>query len=198
MPPTTCSHCGAKLDGAAPSVCSYCGAPVAGAQAPPPEDDLAARFQRLRDHPRLPELLAVTPPIAGQLAGAGCGVLFLVVWTLGALGIGFGFFHGGQAVFGSGGGLAAVLPWGMAAVGIGLLATVGGQTARFAGAPWRRFPALVVDKKQRNKQKHLVLELEDGTREELQLAGEANAVVGELGVAYVKGNVLVAFEYVKV
>jgi hypothetical protein len=95
------------------------------------------------------------------------------------------------------------------AVGVLVVASSMKKTAAFAAAPLERLQALVADKRTEvsgggdsaaTTRYFVTLETGDGRRLEVGTAGKVagKAVAGDVGIAYVKGGVLLDFERVQV
>lgn len=209
-----CGQCGAPFRAAEERFCSYCGtqrpvpsAPPVAASTPP---DRAARFAAARSDPRLKTLRQHVPSTAGHTFGAAFSLVFLVGFCVIAalMASAFGAFGGtvghsiGGPAGGAGGALFGLVPLLILGVGIFMLVTVGSRLFRFQSAELERRLARVLDERiEVSGGEHstttyfTTLEWEDKTRREFQnharLAGKITR--DDLGLAYVKGDVLLEF-----
>lgn len=202
LEPPECVHCGARAGRAEARFCEYCGTELPRTPAAPPPDpigDAAARFRALAAHPDLPRLLAATPDVpelSGRtltsfLALAGFAAVGLFVTLL--------FFTICPPL--------GLLP--LALVGFGVY-SLSRRLAWTARTPLEAVPALVVDLRARlqtgaesspaHARHHVTLQLEDGRRVEVECFPSAaeGRRVGDLGVAYLKGDRLASFERLEV
>lgn len=206
-----CGQCGAPFRAAEERFCSYCGmqrpAPSAPVSAPP---DRVARFAAARSDPRLKTLMQHVPSTAGHTFGAAFALVFLVGFCVvaalmasafGAFGGAVGYSIGGPTAR-AGGALFGLVPLLILGGGIFMLVTVGSRMFRFQSAELERRLARVLDERlEVSGGEHstttyfTTLEWEDKTRREFQnhakLAGKITR--DDLGLAYVKGDVLLEF-----
>lgn len=203
-----CSRCAASIQDDRWTNCPFCGALLAKPTIDPLKAVVAPeRFAAVERDPRLPELLRHTPSAAGTILGLGCGTGFLVVWTC---------LAGGMALFllrsFSGHGFPSVIalvPVLMCAVGVFMLLKTGAQTARLAGAPLERVVAVVRDERTSvsgggehsaaRTQHHLLIELRSGERREYPCSDKVAGMTapGDIGVAYLRGGMLLDFQRVE-
>lgn len=170
------------------------------------------RFDALSRHPRLSDLVRREPGAGAQYfqggAVAAVGVVFAVIALFMFSTAGNVSFHDetGQT-FGNVFGLVCLF---FVAVGVLVVASSMKKTATFAAAPLERLQALVADKRNEvsgggdgsaaTTRYFVTLETKDGRRIEVDTAGKVagKAVAGDVGIAYVKGGVLLDFERVQV
>jgi len=209
---STCLHCGAKLRKRSQAYCEYCGAPLPGDGAPTyverREEESAGRFQALREHAELPELLRREVSSTALVASGAFASVFAVVFVMVALGM-TGVFGSVGFKAGGGPGMAfGIVPMLIAGAGILIAAKSIAYTRRIASSPLRRRPALVVDertsmrgsRKHRHVVNHVTLEFEDGSREEVATKGSVAGKVArdDMGVAYLKADQLLDFARLRV
>ncbi len=217
-----CSHCAAPFREADAHYCSFCGT-ERPTPAPPivlaPPIALAAnapeRFAAAEGHPSVPELLTRAPSTTKHTLNGACGVVFLALFCviafvmaaafLGAGTLGTSTFH--SNAFGVGGGLLALVPLAIAGVGLAGFIVHTRRLARFQGADLVRTIALVVDERiavsggeHAHTTYYATLEGKDRQRREhrvdAQLAGKI--APNDLGMAYVKDDVLLDFQRIDV
>ncbi len=211
---TTCPHCDAKLRSRHQAYCEYCGGAL---PAPEPTtsgerraDDLARRFEELRRHPDLPELLRHNPSGQGLVLQSGCGVAFMVVFVVIALAI-TGVFAGvGGMAAGPFGSLFGVVPLLMAGIGVVGLVIAVKRLKAVSLSPLRRVPAVVLGKRthvsgggdssQTSTQHYVTLETESGQRVECHVSGRVSGLLkeGDLGIAFLKARHLLDFRRLRV
>jgi hypothetical protein len=197
-----CSQCGAPFRAAEERFCTYCGTQRPTPAPPPPTaaPDHSARFAAARAHASLRELMGRAPSTAGHTLGGlftmGCLVLFCVV--AGTLVLGFN--HAGAGLF-------AVVPCFIFGVGLFLLVTFGARMARFHGSELERKLVRVLDERTDHSggensttTYYVTLEGEDRRRSELRLEGSLAGKLtrDDIGLAYVKGDVLLDFARLEV
>ena len=182
--------------------CEYCGSALPSAQPAPrpaePTADLATRFRALRVHPELEQLLEATPEAPELVQETAVGLIALLVFGLIGLFVAVGFF-------------TICPPLGVIPLALILFGAIA-MTRRFAKtraalrAPLETRPALVVEARMKlegegeytsARTRHLAtLLFEDGERRELdvleRVAGRLSSNL--LGVAYLRGDTLIAFE----
>jgi hypothetical protein len=216
---THCPACGGKVPHPPPAVCTYCGAalhppaspPAAGAR--PPALALKERLDALARHPRFSDLLRREPGAGAQYfqwgATAAVGVVFatIALFMFSTARSVTHFPAGATDSFGSIFGLVCLF---FVAVGVLVVASSMKKTAAFAAAPLERLQALVADKRTEvsgggdgsaaTTRYFVTIETGDGRRLEVGAAGKVagKAVAGDVGIAYVKGGVLLDFERVQV
>jgi hypothetical protein len=202
--PRRCAQCGALAARLDARFCEYCGTalPVPAPAPAPAPTDTAARFRALAAHPELPRLLAHVPE-SRALAGRGAVTLATLVF-FGVVGL---FV---TVVF-----FLVCPPFGLlplALVGLGgyTLSRQYLRTTHARGAPLERHQALVVDKRTRisgggehsaaRTEYFATLEQQDGSRRESETFDEVagRIVAGDMGVAYLRGDFLIAFERLRV
>lgn len=197
-----CGQCGAAArdDG---RFCAYCGAELPAPAAPPhPLGDVDARLAAVERHPDLPRLNRHTPSTGMYTGGMFFGVVFGVVFAGFALFILSGFTRM-RFTF-------ALFPALFVLIGVGVAVGSVVKGVRFAKAPLRRTPAVIVDERTEvsgggknssaSTSYYATLEFKGGRRKEYgvlhRLAGEL--APGDAGLAYLKGDVLVDFRRVRV
>ncbi len=192
-----CSQCSAPVTDDRWTNCPYCGTVLAKPTINPLRAAVAPeRFAAAERSPGFDELQRRTPSGSGALVGMGLQTAFLVVWTLIAGAMTIPFLAAGPL---------ALVPAAMCAFGIVMLVRSSQRTAQFANARLERHVAVWKDERTevsgggRNSSAsthHFVLlELRDGQRSEFpcddRLAG-AHAP-GDIGMAYLRGGVLLDF-----
>lgn len=204
-----CSNCGGHPTAEDQRFCGFCGAELPLPEAPSqvvvhtgPYGDLEARFAALDDDPGVERLNSHVPSTSGKTASMYGQVLFGVIFTGVAVVVTF--------LFGAIAGPMAVLP--MIAVVAGLILTVGGfkRASAYHSAPLQRIKAIVVDERvkvsggsnnsQASTSYFATLQDAAGHRVEYQVDDDIAAEVteGDIGIAFIKGPVLVDFARVKV
>jgi uncharacterized protein DUF2500 len=185
---------------------------VTPAVSPSPALEMRERFDALAKYPRLPELLRREPGARAQyfqgVATAAVGIIFAVI----ALSIFStarsvtGFPPGDDHPFGNVFGLVCLF---FVAVGILVVASSMKKTAAFAAAPLERLQVFVADKRTEvsggggdssaRTRYFVTIETREGRRTEVDATGKVagKAVSGDVGIAYVKGGVLLDFERVQ-
>ncbi len=200
----SCESCGASAPRAEARYCEQCGSPLPVVQEPAPAPrvhaagDAAARFRALERHPELPRLLAETPSTSELAAWNLVTVVTLVVFALVGVFVSIGFFYVCPPL--------GLLPLALVAIGLYVISRHVVRNARASRAPLERRPALVFDLRTRvssggehtsaRTTTFATLEFPDGSRQEREalesLAGRL--APGDMGVAYLKGPFLIAFE----
>lgn len=214
---TECPHCGAKIGAHSTEYCEYCGTVLPREEPREParrEPSRLDRFDALRGHSDYNRLMHREPPSSG-LVFAGVGSIVGALVFVGIAGTMATFFFGaagparqaGPSAFGV---LFTIVPVAVVIAGIFMLVKAIGGTAKVAGAPMLRTPALIVDKRTRvsgggehsraQTRYFVTIENQDGRREELRAHGHVAGTLAsdDIGIAYVKGGHLVAFERVDV
>lgn len=208
--PSPCPECGALPTGLPRSTCEYCGARLT-AEATPSErarGDRAARLDAVERHPDFAAAMGHTPELRGHMVGGyvgtGCFGAFSALTGLVAL-CGLGVITLGDL-----GPLAStpapvlIVPGLMSAVTGFVALQVARKTREFKAAPLERRPALVRDERSRSREKSTsyfaTLEFADGHREEFPVSAEvaSRAVRDDVGVAYLKGGVVLDFRRIDV
>jgi hypothetical protein len=205
-----CGQCGAPFRAGEERFCTYCGTQRPAPSAASVTPDRATRFAAARSDPRLKTLLAHIPATAGHTISAAFALVFLVGFCIvaammasafGACGGAVGYSIGGPTA-GAGGALFGLGPLLILGVGIFMLVTVASRLLRFQSAELERRLARVIDERiqvsggeNSSTTYFTTLEWEDKTRREFQnhakLAGKIAR--DDLGLAYVKGDVLLEF-----
>lgn len=197
-----CSHCGAPFREEDARFCSFCGTqrqlaqPAVVVAAAPSAPNAIERFERAERHPRMAELLKRTPSTLGHGTSLGCSAGGLVVFCVVGILITITFAK-------NGGGFSLLFPLAITLVGAFMLAATLKRAARFTSAELRRTIALVVDERvsvSGGRHAHTTyfatLEWKSRTRREFsvnaRLAGKI--APNDLGVAYMKADVLLDFE----
>ena len=204
-----CSNCGGRPTAEDQRFCGFCGVELPLPEAAPqvvvhtgPYGDLEARFAALDDHPDLDRLRQHVPSTTGKTASMFGQVAFGLLFTGMALFITF--------MFGAVAGPMAVFP--LIGVVAGVILTLGGlkRAGEYSSAPLRRIKALVVDERVKvsggsnNRQAstayYATLQDPEGHRVEYQVDEDIAAEVreGDIGLAFVKGPVLVDFARIRV
>ena len=208
--PSPCPECGALPSGLPRSTCEYCGARLT-TEATPSErarGDRAARLDAVERHPDFAAAMEHTPDLRGHIVGAyvgiGCFGAFSVLTALLALS-GLGIIVIGD--FGPQSNVPAaaqIIPGLMSAVAGFVALQMARKGREFKAAPLERRPALVRDERSRAREKSTsyfaTLEFADGHREEFPVSAEvaSRAVRDDVGVAYLKGGVVLDFRRIDV
>lgn len=198
-----CSNCRAMPSRPDAETCEYCGKALPRAAGEPQRssrvDDTAARFAALDAHPDLPRLLQFAPKPPSHVAAVIQVILPIALLV---------FLIGFLAPRLSGEPVGFIV---LALVVVALVRAIIGiaRGSRDARAPVERRKALVVDdrtsvhgdgRRDVETHYHATLEFPDGSRRELPMAEDAAGYVtpGDIGVAYLRGDRLVAFTRVRV
>lgn len=213
-----CPHCGAPFGERDARFCSFCGTerpaptPSAGRAWAP---NAPERFAAAERHPSVPELLKRTPSSTKYTLNGACGVVFLAVFCLFALGMaatfvgagGLGAHTFGSNAFGVGGGFLALVPLAIAGVGLAGFVHHVRRLARFESAGLERTIVLVVDERvavsggdRAHTTYYATLEGQDRQRKEHRIDAKLAGQIApdDLGMAYVKDDVLLDFQRIDV
>jgi len=199
-----CASCGAEAPRPEARFCEHCGAalPSAPEPEPPPRDpfgDVAARFRALAGHPELARLLHAKPEIP-ELAGKTLPSLLLLL-----LFAALGFFASLVC-------LQLCPPLGFALLALVIVGffVLARRMLWNARTPLVAHPAMIVELRAKlqagaehssaHTRHYATLQFEDGRRSEHECYASAleRLAVGALGVAYLKGERLAAFERIPV
>lgn len=198
---TRCPHCGASLQSRTARFCEFCGTelPRKAPAQPARFGDLPARFAELESHPSLGELQRHEPSAASHQAANLFGVLFALVFMGVAVVMFAAFQASAPAPF-------SFFPLIFLAAGGFLLVKTLTRTSRLASAELTRVPALVVDERiqvsggsgdsSSHTTYYVSLETADGERVEYESRGRLNGAItsGDMGLAYLKGEILLDFK----
>jgi hypothetical protein len=223
---THCEHCGAAVRTANAVFCEYCGTKLPERSVPPqssttapasPFGDRATRFSALHVHPEREALQTAEVNLARHALGLGFQVAFLIVFVVIAL-----TMAGGACTMGAGasamgvpggkwaGGMFTLVPLLIGGVGVAMLVALLSRSARFASSPLERLDRLWIDERTEisggsgdssaSTTYYATLESADGQRREFKVGGKltGRCSPGDMGVAFVKGDVLVDFRRVPV
>ena len=205
-----CANCGAAPKEGDAEFCSYCGTELprrpepARAAPPSPYGDVQSRFVDLARHPDLPRAMRHTPSGAKHLIGLGCGIAFSILFITVSMVI-MGGMDLAEAPF-----PFTLFPFLFVGIGlaIGIVSLV--KLVSFSNSPLMRKPAVVVGERTRvsgggnnssaSTNYYLTVEFENGRRKEYATDGRTVGIVseGDMGVAYLKGDVLLAFDRFRV
>lgn len=207
--PERCSNCNAKLPDTPVSLCPYCAMPIlAGAAPTGPESPNAARIARVRQHEDFAAAQAWSPPESPEYA-AGSWSIYRGKLTLGA-GV---FLLVLGAVFAGGNPWNHTLGWlGVVALLVGAYWMMTGTSAKRAAlaAPLLKRPGILLDRRSDTTLRgwggtttyYFTIEFEGGVRGEFRFPGRGaneEPYVNNLpGVAYTRGQTLLAFRHVRV
>ena len=103
-----------------------------------------------------------------------------------------------------GAGIMAVVPFGMALVGVFFFLTAVRKQTRLASAPQERLPVRIMDERTSRSEKstsyYATLQKEDGDRFEVPVDARTASEIapGDMGIAYMKGGIMLHFERVPV
>ncbi len=200
-----CANCGAVPTRGAANFCDSCGAELPRDGAPPPPTpfvDTEERFRLLAEHEDYERLMSLEADVPSERS-VHLLQLLAGVTLLGTVGL---LIAGFTAAFFAP--LAVALVVGL---GILLFSLVDAVTRRqrYAKAPLQRLPALVLEEHTRftgggreevSTQYTTTLLLQDGKRLEVRTVKEVVGRVtrGDIGVAYLKGGLLIEFGRVAV
>jgi len=186
----------------------YCGTALpAVAEAPLPARDLTIdeRFEALARHPDVPRILASPAPSgAGEIAGGVGGAVFGIIFA------GIAVFI--MSIASSAEAPAFFMIFVLIFIVVGVLAAGGSlfKTAKFASAPLRKLGSLVADERtvvsgggkdsSASTTYYVLLQFRDGQRAEYRAPDRVAGKVapGDLGIAFLRGNVLLDFRRVPV
>ncbi len=198
-----CAKCGATIRRDDGRFCSHCGASLPDRPRISPEEWVThpARFEELERHPQLASAMAVDVP-RPSTARVIPFVFFAVFWCAigGAVTLGFA----------SAGGFLALAPLAMVIAGLVMVVRLIGTQLAFARAPLERKLAVAIDERTRvsgggehssaSTTYYVTLQTRDGARREVKATdGVAGFVTrGDIGVACLRANVLVAFHRIAV
>jgi len=208
--PRKCGNCGAVAARADDRFCAYCGtelprpepAQTVRVEVVGPFGDLDERFERLKAHPSYAQWMRRTPSTAGHAIGLYGGAIFAVFFIVVSLFI--------TSMFGALAGPMAIFPLGFVAVGVFLLVKMLGRANRYTSAPLLRTPAAVLDERTEvsgggknssaSTPYYATLQPPDRLRHEFAADGRTAGDVtrGDVGIAYLKSDVLVEFQRVDV
>lgn len=205
---THCSHCGGKVTSLSARFCEYCGTAL-------PRPEPATEPQRVEGRPDPQELLAqiknsretlelmqkeITGGVASNVMSGGCSIVF-------------GLFFTGVAIFmfvmfsNVAGFPFALFPLLFVAVGIGMTLKFFKKTTDFATAETEAKQAVVLDKRSETRSSddssrttyYVALEFSGGERAEylVQRRIYGQLAEGDVGVAYVRTDVLLDFKRVR-
>jgi len=203
-----CSHCGAPFRAADARFCSICGNErPEPAQLPAPlAPDAPERFVAAERHTSVPELLGHSPSTAGHMTSGWCSIVFLILFCAGAASLWAVSFAMGWTDDAELGWLFSLVPIVLGSVGLAFLIFSVVGVVRFRSAELVRSIALVVDKRTRvgggevpNTTCLASLETKDRKRREYQVSCRLaqELTVGDLGMAYTKGDVLLDFKRIE-
>ena len=200
----TCISCGAQAKTLDARFCEFCGTELPLPETPStgavgPHGDLPARFAAFRRHGDLPELMEREPSssFATQQAGCSFAVMIPFVIVAGVLTVAFANLAGAMAL----------IPAGMLVFGLVMLIKQMKYAGDVSAAPLERAPVLVVGKRSKltggenaTTRYFVTIQDEQGQRRELKAPEEVVGHVGQgdLGLAYVKHDLLVEFARVDV
>jgi hypothetical protein len=194
-----CSQCSAPVEDDRWTNCSYCGAVLAKPTINPLRAAVAPeRFTAVERSPGYEALLRRKPSGTGKLFGMAFQTAFLLVFIV----------VSGSMTVAFPAGPFAFVPGFLCAAGIYLLVRTSSRAARFAGAVLERRVAVWKDERTQvsgggehssaSTSHYVLLEERDGKRTEVpcdkRLAG-AHAP-GDIGIAYLRGGVLLDFQRV--
>ena len=196
-----CSQCSAPVTDDRWTSCPFCGAVLNKPTINPLRAVVAPeRFAAVESSPRHAELMRHQPSTTGVVFGMGCQTAFLVVFVViaGAMTLGFAAFTGPLALF----------PLVILGVGVYMLVTQGKRAAQFASGELERRIAVWKDERTEvsgggknssaSTYHYVLLEMRDGRREELPCDARLSGThaPGDIGVAYLRGGVLLDFKRV--
>jgi hypothetical protein len=207
--PSTCPNCGAKLKRPDLSLCAYCAMPLAmGGRASVADDETTQRLKRMREHANFAAAQAFVPPDPeierAVVKRRNRGLVTLMIGVLEfTLGMGVQFLRSGPD-------LASPLLWlGYALIVLGIVWIVGAGAVRArtkSGKPLLVRPAIVAERRSETDAEgrygartvyFFTLRFDDGAEGEFRWPGQglSNEPMqnGQVGIAYTRGEDLVAF-----
>ncbi len=205
-----CGHCGAVVKRTEERFCAYCGTelPRPRGEQPirvevvGPLGDLERRFERLAEHPSYERLMRHTPGTAGPAVGLYGGAIGAGLFT--AVSFFMMIFMAGFA------GPMALVPAAFVVFGLVLLVKSLNKATRYSSALMLREPSVILDERTQvsgggeNRSARTsyfaTLQFPNGERDEYAVDGRTAGTVtkGDVGVAYLKSDVLVDFQRVDV
>jgi hypothetical protein len=205
-----CGNCGAVPSRSDSRFCEFCGTELPELQGDDPIrvevvgplGDLKARFERLEAHSSYERLMQLTPGTAGPAVGLYSGVIGAGCFTA----VSFAIM---LAVAGFAGPLAFI-PGGFIAIGLVLMVMQLKKAAAYSAAALLREPSVILDERTRvsgggndssaSTSYFATLQFPDGSRNEYAVDGRTSGRVtkGDIGIAYLKSDVLVDFQRVDV
>ena len=206
-----CRNCGSRLPDRPLSICPYCVMPLGLGKEVPPSGEAsphAARIQKVAEHADTPALMEWTPPESPRYwDGVRASYRGRLAVGLGAASMLLGFGLAGS------GALGHPATWiGVLFVAWGAFAWHKGRTVARAATSLTllKRAALITDRRSTTSlgtlsgrtTYHFTIELEGGVQGEFDYPGrgshEEPYVTNLPGVAYTRGNVLLAFRHVRV
>ena len=197
-----CANCAAPVTLGSSRFCSFCGAELPALETHDsasynPNVNLARRFASLEKHPDLERFLNYRPNTSGasnQMYGQAIGGLLFA---------GVSVFI--TVMFATVGGPIAIFP--LLFVVFGLTMAFGGlkRSSSFRAAPLQRFRAAVIDERVKvsgggknsraSTTYYATLQTQEGQRTEFEVIEETASKVaaGDIGLAFVKGGILLDF-----
>lgn len=196
-----CSQCSAPVQDDRWTNCPYCGTVLDKPTIDPLRAVVAPeRFAAAERAPAYAELMRLEPSPTRHLLGFGCQSVFLILWMLGTFVMTMLFLPLGPL---------ALVPAGMGIFGIVLVARHSTRTLRFAQASlerrlmvWRdeRTEVSQGDEDGSSSTTHFaLLEGRDGQRVEVPCSGSlaGQHAPGDIGIAYLRGDVLLDFRRIE-
>ena len=197
-----CPACGALPASTTSRFCEDCGTelprpPAEAAPTSSPFGDVAARFRSLASHAELAELMDYTPPSRTLKIHIGMSLVFLAIFAAAGLAIAVVFFSVCPPI--------GLLPLAIVIFGGYGMSKQLSKTTRARSAPLERLPALVVDERTHvsgegqnrsaRTRYRTTLRFPDGSHRELDAFSNVAGKIkrGDMGVAYIKGEFLMAF-----
>lgn len=208
-----CSHCAAPFREEDARFCSFCGTerpalahPIVLAPTAP------ERYAAADRHPSVAELSKRSPSTAAQAFGGVFGIVFMIVFCLIAAVIAGGILSVGgfachaldQPAIGVGAGVFGLVPLLILGAGIVGLVLIVVRFSRFQSATLERSIVVVVDKRTQTSgdfsTNYATVETKDRERREYKLDARSagRVVLHDMGMAYVKDDVLLDFQRIDV
>jgi hypothetical protein len=198
----SCPRCGAPVKDVTAATCDHCNAALPRLAVPSAPGLEPERFANAARSARFAQLQAFTPSSTGTTAGFIVGLVFLALFTTVAAGMTVPFLIMGPF---------ALIPAFMAVLGVVGFFWLLHRWRRFAAAPLERHLRVVRDERVQvsdlgtgndrrvRQQNYVLLEGPEGQRTEYECsAALAGAVArGDIGVAFVRDEVLLAFETIR-
>jgi hypothetical protein len=195
-----CEQCSAPVTDDRWTNCPFCGAVLLKATINPLRAVVAPeRFAAVERSPQFAALMRHQPSSTRHFVGNGVATLFLIVFTVGS---------GTMAVFALENGLIGIVPLFICAVGAWMLIAQVNSTSKFAKAKVQRQVSVWRDERTQVSggsgdssavtHHYVLLETRNGRRQEFECSDELAGAhaSGDIGVAFVRGDVLLDFRRV--
>jgi hypothetical protein len=195
-----CEQCSAPVTDDRWTNCPFCGAVLVKATINPLRAVVAPeRFAAVERSPQFPALMGHQPSSTRHLVGSGFTTLFMVLFTLAS---------GAVSVFALEAGPVAIVPFAMCCIGAVMLLGQLNSTAKFAKAKVQRVVTVWRDERTQVSggsgdsaavtHHYVLLETRNGRRQEFECSVELAGAhaSGDIGLAFVRGDILLDFKRV--